>query len=267
MKVVLRAKDIGETEVRLLNVCKERICLVLMGAHDLHELKNLQGIKRLKDLVIRSFRDSTFPDLRNVFPHLETLSLEVGRLLASEGDRDPFSEKLEALPDSPRLPANLKSLTLSCGMDHAVADNFLTNGQHLIELRLKMHCISDKLKIDRCTSLRVLELVATKEFIGEILEKVKSMRNLEILRFQGCLNLTADHLNSLTSLRNLKELFIGSSVLDAHACEEIASIASLNSLTLHSCLGVKLFPFCENPRLRTVRVINCNLWGRNVSKR
>jgi len=238
--------------------------LTLSGLCDLHDLRNIPGIKEIAGLDVSLSGASTFPDLKTMLPHLETLSLCGGRVVASERDPDPVLEDSTALPNSGLLPVRLTRLVLLGDVDHSVMCNFLTHGMNLQQLTMRMPCISDGLRIDRCRSLRVLKLFAGKEFIGETLKKIESLPNLEVLHFGGCLNLTAAHLNSLTRLKKLKELFIANSVLGKHACDKIASIQSLRVLRFHSCLGIKLIPLDGIKGLKTLIVCNCILYGGRI---
>lgn len=264
MIVASEARNIGETHSPFFDRCLRRMYLTLSGLCDLHDLKNIPGIKEISGLGVSLSGASTFPDLKDMLPHLETLSLRGGRVVASERDPDPFLEDSTALPESALLPVRLTRLVLLGDVDHCVLHNFLSHGMNLQQLTMRMPCIADGLRIDRCCSLRVLELFAGKEFIGETLKKIESLPNLETLHFGGCLNLTADNLNSLTHLKKLKELFISNSVLGRQACDKIASIQSLRVLRFHSCLGVKLLPLDGIEGLKTLIVCNCVLYGGRI---
>lgn len=241
--VTLDTNDIERLDVPALNRTKTQKCIQLHGRCNSNDLDKLVEVKNLTKLVFIGFGDSVFPVWVYDCKQLESLCFRVGRLVASEADPDLFVEEAPDLPDLPKLPSSVRCLELYCDVAHTVMDSLLTHGSRLTELSIKTHCISDKLKIERCCDLKILKLDALKDFDGDILKKCPI--HLETLHLSGCLDLNADHLSLLVTFQNLKQLCISNSFLSCDACEALASLENRCKLKFELCTGIAVRPFLQ----------------------
>lgn len=240
--VTLDVNDIKRLDMHALNSTKTQKSICVQGLCDLNDLDKLVEVKNLIKLSFIGFGDSVFPVWVYDCKQLESLCFSGGRLVASEAEPDLFVEEASDLPDLPKLTSSVQHLELFCDVVHTVMDNLLRHGSHLTELSIKTHCISDKLKIERCCKLKTLKLDAFKDLDGEILKKI-CPTHLETLHFSGCLNLNADHLSLFVTFKNLKELCISNSVLSDGACEALASLENRCKLKFQFCTGIAVCPF------------------------
>lgn len=247
-KVFWGVRSVEEIHVDLLNASMADIHLVIYGEHTLIDLERFLGVRKLKELKFVDFDDSPFPGWIRDLPDLKCLSFVNGRLAASEGDN-------LAIFLRPFIPDSMTSLELSCDMDRPVIDGIFRHGCQLSSLVLKMNCIPDTLEIERCSHLRVLKLFA-KELIEDVLEHVASLKDLEVLHFGGCFNLSARCLRFLHSLDLLNELCVSNCSLISGACAELTSL-KVTTLEFNSCFGTSLVDVCKMSHLRALFVVNC----------